>query len=255
MKKLFTMILVVLLTLTAVVSVSAAQDSFVPSVDVKDGPKVVLQTDSNGNSVAAIIYDKNGHETGSVAQGGVFITPLSGMNSAPDKVKNALQNALNQINAADDLGELSKEIADYIKDNNLDVEVKDLVVSQLFDIRLDDEYLELLEDGGSFTVQLNVDESFLFLLMLQGNEWAICKDYKVNGSIVTLTLTGPTQIALVKSSYSPSGNLPGDEPGIQSPQTSDYTTGLFISLGVLFAVGAVLLVVVYTKSKRTKKEN
>ena len=188
MKKLFTMILVVLLTLTAVVSVSAAQDSFVPSVDVKDGPKVVLQTDSNGNSVAAIIYDKNGHETGSVAQGGIIITPLSGMNSAPDKVKNALQNAFNQINAADDLGELSKEIADYIKDNNLDVEIKDLVVSQLFDIRLDDEYLELLEDGGSFTVQLNVDESFLFLLMLQGNEWAICKDYKVNGSIVTLTL-------------------------------------------------------------------
>ena len=167
-----------------------------------------------------------------------------------DKIKNALQNALNQINAADDLGELSKEIADYIKDNNLDVEIKDLVVSQLFDIRLDDEYLELLEDGGSFTVQLNVDESFLFLLMLQGNEWAICKDYTVNGNIVTLTLTGPTQIALVKSNYSGP-----DDPGIQSPQTSDYTTGLFISLGVLFAVGAVLLVVVYTKSKRTKKEN
>ncbi|MDD6251375.1 MAG: hypothetical protein PUA85_01845 [Oscillospiraceae bacterium] len=250
MKKLFTMIMVVLLTLTAVVSVSAAQDSFVPSVDVKDGPKVVLQTDSNGNSVAAIIYDKNGHETGSVAQGGIIITPLSGMNSAPDKVKNALQSAFNQINATDDLGELSKEIADYIKDNNLDVEIKDLVVSQLFDIRLDDEYLELLEDGGSFTVQLNVDESFLFLLMLQGNEWAICKDYTVNGNIVTLTLTGPTQIALVKSNYSAP-----DDPGIQSPQTSDYTTGLFISLGVLFAVGAVLLVVVYTKSKRTKKEN
>ena len=250
MKKLFTIIMVVLLALTAVVSVSAAQDSFVPSVDVKDGPKVVLQTDSNGNSVAAIIYDKNGHETGSVAQGGVIITPLSGMNSAPDKVKNALQSAFNQINATDDLGELSKEIADYIKDNNLDVEIKDLVVSQLFDIRLDDEYLELLEDGGSFTVQLNVDESFLFLLMLQGNEWAICKDYTVNGNIVTLTLTGPTQIALVKSNYSAP-----DDPGIQSPQTSDYTTGLFISLGVLFAVGAVLLVVVYTKSKRTKKEN
>ena len=250
MKKLFTMILVVLLTLTAVVSVSAAQDSFVPSVDVKDGPKVVLQTDSNGNSVAAIIYDKNGHETGSVAQGGIIITPLSGMNSAPDKVKNALQNAFNQINAADDLGELSKEIADYIKDNNLDVEIKDLVVSQLFDVRLDDEYLELLEVGGSFTEQLNVDESFLFLLMLQGNEWAICKDYTVNGNIVTLTLTGPTQIALVKSNYSGP-----DDPGIQSPQTSDYTTGLSISLGVLFAVGAVLLVVVYTKSKRTKKEN
>ena len=250
MKKLFTMILVVLLTLTAVVSVSAAQDSFVPSVDVKDGPKVVLQTDSNGNSVAAIIYDKNGHETGSAAQGGVIITPLSGMNSAPDKVKNALQNAFNQINATDDLGELSKEIADYIKDNNLDVEIKDLVVSQLFDIRLDDEYLELLEDGGSFTVQLNVDESFRFLLMLQGDEWAICRDYTVNGIIVTLTLTGPTQIALVKSNYSAP-----DDPGIQSPQTSDYTTGLSISLGVLFAVGAVLLVVVYTKSKRTKKEN
>lgn len=256
MKKVFSIILAVMVMVIAVVPAAAASNSFVPSIEAKDGPKIVLQTDSKGNKVAAIIYDKDGHEITGVPEGAVIITPLSAANEADSAIKEALEYAHKQITDADNLGDLTAEVNEYLKKNYPEMNLDDLTVSQLFYIRLNDEYSKYLTDGAYFTVKLDFGESFLFYLMSQNNKWSLGKDYKVDGSVVTLNLSAPTQIALIKSNYSPAG-VPANKNNAQttSPQTGNYTNILLITLGVLFAAGAVLLIVIYARGKaKTTKE-
>lgn len=256
MKKMFSILLAVMIIAMTVIPAAAASDSFVPSIEEKYSPTIVLQTDSKGNSVAAIIYDKDGHEITGVPEGSVIITPLSDADDAANAIKEALYYAQKQIQDADNLGDLTDEVNVYLKEHYPEMSLDDLVVSQLFDVRLDDEYSKYLTDGAYFNVKLDLGESFLFALLSQDKVWSLCKDYKLDGSVVTLNLSAPTQVALVKSNYSPSG-VPSNKNNaeVKSPQTGDYTNILLISLGVLSAVGAALFIVMFARSKHTKKEN
>lgn len=256
MKKMFSILLAVMILAMTVIPAAAASNSFVPSIEGKYSPKIILQTDSKGNSAAAIIYDKDGHEITGVPESAVIITPLSGTDDAANVIKEALDYAQKQIKDADNLGDLTDEVNAYLKENYPEISLDDLVVSQLFDVRLDDKYSKYLNDGAYFNVQLDFGESFLFFLLSQDKAWTLCKDYKVDGSVVTLNLSEPTQVALVKSNYSPSG-VPSDKNNseVKSPQTGDYANVLLISLGVLSAVGAALFIVMFARNKHTKKEN
>lgn len=252
----FSILLAVMILAMTVIPAAAASNSFVPSIEGKYSPKIVLQTDSKGNSAAAIIYDKDGHEITGVPESAVIITPLSGTDDAANAIKEALDYAQKQIKDADNLGDLTDEVNAYLKEHYPDISLDDLVVSQLFDVRLDDEYSKYLNDGAYFNVKLDFGESFLFFLLSKDKDWSLCKDYKVDGSVVTLNLSEPTQVALVKSNYSPSG-VPSNknDSEVKSPQTGDYTNVLLISLGVLSAVGAALFIVMFARNKHTKKEN
>lgn len=250
MKKIFTAVLSLVIIAMSVMSVAAAPDSFVPSIEFKGAPTIYGQLDSQGNTVGAIIYDENGHEVAGVPADAVIITPLGGASQAANAIKEALEYAKGQINDSNNLGDLSAEVSDYLSKNYPNININDLSISQIFDIRLDGKYAGYMKDGYKFKVKLDIGESFLFLLLSQNKNWSVCKDYQLNGNILTLTLSEPTQIALVKNT----GLIPespNDVPN-QSPQTGDYTTVLFISLGVLFAVGALLLFVMLAKSKKAK---
>lgn len=256
MKKIFSLLLTVMLIAVATLPAVAASDSFVPSIDAKSGPAIIMQTDSKGNSVGAIIYDKDGHEIIGVPKDAVIITPVSGAADAVDAIKEALTHAQKQITDADNLDALTNKVSSYLKEHYPEISLDDLLVSQLFDIRLDDKYSKYLTDGAYFNVKLDFGESFLFFLLSQDKEWTLCKNYKIDGNVVTLDLFGPTQVALVKSNYSPAG-VPSDknDTDVKSPQTGDYTNILLISLGVLFAAGAALFIVMFVRNEHTKKEN
>ena len=51
MKKMFSILLAVMIIAMTVIPAAAASDSFVPSIEGKYSPTIVLQTDSKGNSV------------------------------------------------------------------------------------------------------------------------------------------------------------------------------------------------------------
>ncbi|MGN1051445.1 MAG: hypothetical protein ACI4QE_04005, partial [Acutalibacteraceae bacterium] len=107
MKKSISILLAVMMIAMTVVTASAR--TFVPSIDAKDGPTVVTQTDSNGNTVGSIIYDKNGHQVAGVPTGSLIITPISGANSASNDIKKDLNKAQKEINNAKNVGDLSTE--------------------------------------------------------------------------------------------------------------------------------------------------
>lgn len=256
MKKLLSVILAVMVIALTIVPVAAASDSFVPSIEMKEAPKIIMQVDSKGNEVAAIIYDKDGHEIIGVPEDAVIITPSSAADEASNAIKEALQAAQKQITNASSLSELTSEVLDFLNKNYPELNVNDLVISQLFDIRLSDEYASYLKDDAYFTIKLDLGESFLILLMLQNDNWSVGKDYKLDGNALTLNLKAPTQLALAKSDYSPDGiktNTDKANAATTSPQTGNYTNILLISLGVLFAVGAVLLMVMFVKNKKASK--
>lgn len=249
MKKMISIIMALMIIMLAVVPAAAASDSFVPSIEAKNGPQTVTQTDSKGENAAAIIYDKDGHEIIAVPEDALIITPIADLNNASDAIKEALKHAQEQITNAGNLSDLTSEVESYLKKNYPDISLEDLAVSQLFDIRLNDEYSKYLTNGAYFRVKLDLGESFIFFLMSQDKAWSLGKDYAVDGNSLTLDLTGPTQIALVKSNYSSS--LPEDKNNTEttSPQTGNYTNILLITLGVLFVAGAALLVVMLVRSK------
>lgn len=256
MKKLLSVILAVMVIALAIVPVAAAADSFVPSIEMKEAPGIIMQLDSQGNEVAAIIYDKDGHELIGVPEDGVIITPSSAVAEANAAIKEALQAAQSQITNAASLSDLTSEVLDFLNKNYPELSVDDLLISQLFDIRLSDEYASYLTDDAYFTIKLDLSESFLMFLMMQNNTWSVGKDYKLDGNALTLNLQAPTQLALVKSNYTPDGittNTDKANASTTSPQTGNYTNILLISLGVLFAAGAVLLAVMFVKSKKASK--
>lgn len=256
MRKLLSVILAIMVIALTVVPVAAAADSFVPSIEMKETPGIIIQTDSKGNNVAAIIYDKDGHEIIGVPEDAIIITPLSGADEASEAIKEALKAAQKNINDVTNLGELTDEIMEFLKKNYPELDIDDLVVSQLFDIRLNDEYAAYLTDDAYFTVKLDLSESFLLFLMMQNNLWSVGKDYKLDGNVLTLSLKKPTQIALVKSNYSPDGittDADKNNAATTSPQTGSYTNVLLISLGVLFAAGAVLLMIMFVKNKKASE--
>lgn len=249
MKKLFSLIITVVIVMMAVIPASAASDSFVPSIDAKEGPVIIIQTDSKGNQVGSIIYDKDGHEVIGVPADAIIITPVAGISDAEAAIKEALEYAKNQIVGAATLADLTDEVNEYLKKNYPEIDLEDLSVSQLFDIRLNDEYSNYLVDGAYFNVKLDLGESFLFFLIAQNQNWVLGKDYTIDGTTITINLTGASQLAFVKANASSSVPADKNNADVVSPQTGNYTEVLFITLGVLFAVGAVLLATMFVKNR------
>lgn len=255
MKKLCSLVMMVLIIMMAVVPVSAASDSFVPSIDAKEGPTIINQTDSKGNQVGAIIYDKDGHEIIGVPVDSIIITTLAGASDAEAAIKEALEYARKTIVGATTLADLTDEVNKYLNENYPEIKLEDLVVSQLFDIRLDDEYSKYLVDDAYFNIKLDLGESFLFFLIAQNQNWELGKDYTINGTTITLNLKAASQLALVKTNASSSVPADKNNADVVSPQTGNYTEVLFITLGVLFAICAALMVTMFVKNRAKTTSN
>lgn len=154
-KKIFTMFLAIVLTVTMSIPAMAAE--FTPSVEGKPAPDVVTQTDSNGNECAAIIYDANGNEVTGVPSGDLIITPVSAEDAPSSEIKEKLMDAYEQLQSVSSLTELSPDLETVIKEVSTSLTVDDLVVRDMFDVSVTGTYADYLsQEGNSITIKFNL---------------------------------------------------------------------------------------------------
>ena len=81
MKKFVMLLVAVILCVSMVCPVLAAEDDFVPSITYKGAPEIVLTVDLDGNPAVGAIVDADGETVGYVNEDCLLITPLSGIDN------------------------------------------------------------------------------------------------------------------------------------------------------------------------------
>ena len=190
MKKLVSLVLAVILAMTVCVSVLAAPNGFVESPSNQKGPEVI-----EGD--------------------GIVVTPFGDRDDLPDDVRQTLEDAYNSILNAENLGELSEALEDLA--NQLNVPIKNLVVSELFNIS----YENGKEDNeGKFTITLKDDSlgDFFALMKYEDGKWILVDDAKAfdNNKLSFTAGKLPSPFAIVVNSDGTTNST--DD---QVPQTGD----------------------------------
>lgn len=217
MKKLVSVVLAIVLAMTMCVSVLAAPNGFVESPSNQKGPEIV-----DGDNIV--------------------VTPFGDRDELPDDVRDALEKAYNDILNADNLGDLSEALEDLA--NELNVPVKNLVVSELFDLSY-----ESGEQGsdGKLTVTLKDDsfKDFFGLIKYENGKWTLVEDAKLNGDKLTFTAGKlPAPFAIV---VNPDGGDIGADDEV--PATGD-TTNVLGAVAICAASVVALAGVYFVFKKR-----
>lgn len=217
MKKLVSVVLAIVLAMTMCVSVLAAPNGFVESPSNQKGPEIV-----EGDNIV--------------------VTPFGDRDELPDDVRDALEEAYNDILNADNLGDLSEALEDFA--NELNVPVKNLVVSELFDLSY-----ESGEQGsdGKLTVTLKDDsfKDFFGLIKYENGKWTLVEDAKLNGDKLTFTAGKlPAPFAIV---VNPDGGDIGADDEV--PATGD-TTNVLGAVAICAASVVALAGVYFVFKKR-----
>ena len=258
MKKLATMAMAILAAACMAVSVSAAD--FTPSVTGKEAPDVVPVQTEDGKDAVALIKDKDGKEVQGVTTDNLLVTPLAKADNAPADVAQQLNAAYDQIKGAATLDKLVPDISKVLEKLPGKPAVGDLVVRDLFDVKLGDAEKALLKDGAYVEIRFKVgiakDAAIVCLHNVSGTEWEVIDPSRVvnNGDgTVTVSFNSLSPIAFAVQTSGGSTTKPSDKP-VGPAETGERG----ISPAVLW-VGAAALVVVAgiaafeVKKSRSKK--
>lgn len=247
MKKISSLLLAGILALSLSVPAFAAE--FTPSVESKAAPEVVTQTDSSGNECAAIIYDADGNELVGVPVGDLIVTPVSSTDdTASAEVKAALESAYEQLQSVSSLAELSSDLESVIKEVSPELTLDDLVVRDLFDVRVTGTYAEYLsQDGTSISVrfELSADAESLAAVLhnVEGTTWETVSNDRI-------TRNSDNTADVVFYSLSPvaflfdAGKLSVDPDAPDSPQTGEplsYATWIVAGGVIVLSAAAVVV--------------
>ncbi len=222
------------------VSAPALAVEFTPSVENKEAPEIVMQTDSTGAECVAIIRDADGKELIGVPAGDLIVTPLSSADEAAAATKEALNSANAQLQSVSNLSELSSDLETVIKENSADLKVEDLVVRDLFDVSVTGKYAEYLNrDGASITIRFKLladaDSLAAVLHNVEGTTWETVSNDRIKRNddyTADVTLFSLSPIAFLFDA----GVLHVDPNAPDSPQTGEP-----VSYAAWFAVGGVIV--------------
>ena len=218
MKKVFSIVLDLVLTLALSVSVCAAPGQFVNSPSNNDAPTIIS-------------FERNNEE----CTGELIITPYSQRATLPAELKTLIEKAYSDIASSKDLTTLNKDLADLAAAQKIDG--PNLKVSDLFDIRY--EGCTSHNENHTFTIVLKANTLHRFVGLLHMNlngEWELIKNAKVtdNGETLTFTVSDFSPFAIVVDT----SDIEGD-----SPQTGVKNIAIYGSLMLVSAMAIVVLVV------------
>lgn len=193
----------------------AALGGFISSPGGKKGPELVDYDNANSECTAILI-----------------ITSYADRHTLDDATRAKLEEAYSIIVNSTDITTLNAALAKLADDQNMDG--KKLAVSDLFDISYYS--CDIHDDHGAFTVTIKPETltNFVGLLHLNGDEWELIDNAKVEEQdgeeVLTFTIEELSPFAIVVNT---------DE---EAPQTSDDFQWLFyIALMVVSAAAMVFI--------------
>lgn len=230
MKKVISLVLSVLLVMTALVPMTALAAPFTSSPSSSGGIQVEEQ-DYNGNKHNALIVEGFDWDTviGGVADGDLIITPSTDIESAPDEVdKERFEKAKNEL-VNGNLSDIDPSIA------------ADAVIKDIFDVTVTGEYDKALEDGNSLKITFKVGnvDGTLKALVYGKNGWELVQNIKNNGDgTVTLLLSSEGPVAFIV-----------EPSGVTSPATSDSSV-VYLGISVVAVALAFACVAAMKNGKK-----
>ena len=250
MKKLLTLVMAIVMALT--ITVSATATSFVPSVENKGAPDlIVLDRDEQGSIVGGI-YDKDGNKISTEYSECFIITSiqeaLDPNTDVPDSIRVPLIEQYEFVcQDSTKLSEICPGLNDVVKDKwNGDKNADDLVIKDFFDISGNCTNIEehLSKDGNylelTFKVGVSADTFITAMICLDG-KWQPVADCINNGDgTVTIKFQDICPVAFLVPGT-------GENTSVISPTTADTSSVVLWSGVMVLSLVAIIGLVVYRR--------
>lgn len=218
MKKALTTVIVLLICVSLVCSVSAAE--FVNSISYKDHPDIVETEDG----YVGVLNDPDGNPIGNLEEGCIKITSVSD----PDAPQSLL------------------DVYEALKDGTMKIpygDDNDWVVRDLFNITiLCKEHAEMLKNGNKLDITLNLGVSAgtkVNVMLYVDGAWRSVAATNNGDGTVTLSLDAVGEIAI---------SVPAST-NVTNPNTGDTTGNGVLVWGVVMAIAALALVILLVKRR------
>lgn len=218
MKKLFAIILMVVMVCTMSLSVAAAPGVFLQSPSFNKTPIVIEFECSDPNW-----------------KGDIYITSYGDRNILDVIDREKFEDAYESIRNSNGVSSLIPDIADISE--NLNISTDNLGISDLFHIGITD------ATDGNFKIKLDADtlNNFVGLVYFEDGKWYVVEDAVIEGEYLVFSTELPRAFAVV---------VDVDDSIIDVPGTGDVLPWVFAAVMVTSAAGIVLLIISYRK--RTK---
>lgn len=224
MKKLFVLLLSLLMVATLTVHAAAESNGFVKSPSLNQAPEL-------------IDFDNDSEECEAV----ILVTAYADRDELPEDMRNKLEDAYDQIVNEASGNSFAQAIAQLAK--SLGVDESALAVSDLFDISSSD--CDSHSEHGEFTITLKSDvfAKFAGILHYTGESWEIVNvtDWQSENNTVTFTVDEFSPFAIIVSNT----ELPiQEDPGFMIP----------LGIAVVAAAGLTVIIVIATKKIKKKDD-
>lgn len=222
MKKIFAVILMVVMVCAMTLSVGAAPGGFIESPSLNKAPILVEYYNSDGECVGVL-----------------YVTSYGDRNVLELTERENIEAAYESIRNATTVSSLNSQLSDIAA--NLNISAGNLAVSDLFNISLEDCLNH--DEHGHFSIKLQADtlNHFVGLMYYENGEWHIVDDAKVDGEYLTFSTDVPRALAIV---------VDVDDSVIDVPVTGDIIPWILVGVIALSAVGIVVVLVSYKKKSR-----
>lgn len=216
MKKLFAVILTVLMLCTLTVSVSAAPGSFIESPSFNKTPNMI-----------------DFGSTDSAWSGQMYITSYGDRNTLDLAERELLEAAYDSIRNANSVSSIIPEITDVA--SNLNISADNLGISDLFFIGITE------SSNGKFNIKLDADSlnDFVGLIYYENGKWYLVDDAKINeNGQLEFSSELPRAYAVV---------VDVDNSVPDTPITGDILPWVLVAVMAACAVGIVAVIISYKK--------
>ena len=250
MKKLLASVMAIVMALTITISATAA--SFVPSIENKGAPDLIVLDEDDQGFIVGDITDKDGNKVSTEYSECFIITPIADAldpnKNVPDSIRVPLVEQYEIVcDESTKLSELCPDLNDIVKEKwDKDKNADDLIIKDFFDISGNCTNIEehLSEDGNTLELTFKVGvsaDTFITAMIYVDGKWQPVVDTINNGDgTVTIKFQDICPVAFLVPGT-------GENMSVVSPTTAD-TSSILVWGGVMvIALVAIIGLVIYRR--------